>query len=80
MPRPYRRQNPGKPNGTSTLIRLSKDQYIRGLYARLGPEEFYRRRLAWLAANGKWTSFDRLVAYLEKAGIDVNFATLAYAR
>jgi hypothetical protein len=31
--------------------------------------EFYRRRLAWLAANGKWTSYNRLIAYLAKAGI-----------
>ena len=54
MPRPCRRQNPGKPNATNTSIRLGKDQYIREQYAKLGPEEIYRRRLAWLAANGKW--------------------------
>jgi hypothetical protein len=71
VPRPYRAQKPGKPGSTSALIRLSKDQYIRQLYARLGPEEFYRRRLRWLAANRKWVSYDRLVAYLAKAGIEV---------
>jgi hypothetical protein len=54
---------------THTLIRYSKDRYIRQLYARLGPEEFYRRRLDWLAANGKQASYDRLFAYLAKAGI-----------
>ena len=37
---------------------------MRQLCARLGPEELYRRRLAWLAANGKRASYDRLVAYL----------------
>ena len=69
MPRPYRAQKSGKLTRTSCLIRQSKDQYIRQLYARLGPEEFYRRRLAWLAANGKRTSYNRLLAYLDKAGI-----------
>jgi hypothetical protein len=69
LPRPYRAQKSGKSNLTHTLIRHSKDQYVRQLYARLGPEEFYRRRLEWLAANGKWTSYHRLVAYLAKAGI-----------
>jgi hypothetical protein len=53
MPRPYRAQRCGKSSLTSCFIRQSKDQYIRQLYARLGPEEFYSRRLAWLAANGK---------------------------
>ena len=69
LPRPYRAQKSGNSNLTHTLIRHSKDQYIRQLYARLGPEEFYRRRLAWLAANGKRTSYNRLLAYLDKAGI-----------
>ena len=70
MPRPYQAQRPGKSSLTSSLIRQSKDQYVRQLYARLGPEEFYRRRLAWLAANGKRASYDRLVAYLAKTGIE----------
>jgi hypothetical protein len=39
---------------------------VRRLYARPGPEEFYRRRLAWLASIGKRTSHDRLVAYLRR--------------
>jgi hypothetical protein len=78
MPRPYRAQKPGK-SLTGNLIRQSKDEYIRKLYARLGPEEFYKRRLDWLFANGKWKSYDRLVAYLEKAGIDV-FRSPTHAR
>ena len=66
MPRPYRAQKSGKSSLTHSLIRQSKDQYVRQLYARLGPEEFYRRRLAWLAANGKWTSYNRLAVHLGK--------------
>ncbi len=69
MPRPYQAQRPGKSSLTASLIRQSKDQYVRQLYARLGPEEFYRRRLEWLAANGKQASYDRLVAYLRKHGL-----------
>ena len=69
MPRPFRAQKSGRPTSTSSLIRQSKDQYVRQLYARLGPEEFYRRRLAWLAANEKWTSHSRLIAYLGKNGL-----------
>jgi hypothetical protein len=70
MPRPYRLQNTGKFT-TGELIRASKSEYIRCLYARLGPEEFYRRRLEWLAANQKWTSYHRLVAYLKAQGINI---------
>jgi hypothetical protein len=51
MTRPYRAQKTGRSNVDHTLIRLSKDQYIHGLHARLGPEEYYRRRLARLAAK-----------------------------
>jgi hypothetical protein len=69
LPRPYRTQKSGKSSLTYCLIRQSKDQYARQLYTRLGPEEFYRRRLAWLAANGKNTSHNRLLGYLAKAGI-----------
>ncbi len=79
MPRPFRHQAAGRPNSTSTLIRQDKDRFVRQLYARLGPEEFYRRRLAWLAANEKWKSYDRLVAYLAKAAIG-GFSTMSYAR
>jgi hypothetical protein len=77
MPRPYRAQKAGRssPASTNGLIHQAKDQYVRQLYARLGPEEFYRRRLEWLAANGKRTSYDRLIAYLAKAGIG-GFSTL----
>ena len=53
------------------MIRAGNDQFIRQLYARLGPAEFYRRRLAWLARHRKRTSYVRLIAYLERAGIDV---------
>jgi hypothetical protein len=42
-----------------------------GLYRRLGPEEFYRRRLEWLAANGKTTSYHRLVVYLKERRLNV---------
>jgi len=73
LPRPHRAQRPGKSSLTCSLIRESKDQYVRQLYARLGPEEFYRRRLEWLAANEKCASYDRLVVYLAKAGIEVFF-------
>jgi hypothetical protein len=65
----------GTINGRSsdrTLIRADKDRFIRELYARLGPAEFYRRRLTWLAENGKWTSYHRLVAYLERRGIEIS--------
>jgi hypothetical protein len=53
------------------MIRADKDQFIRQLYARLGPEEFYRRRLEWLVNHGKTTSYRRLVAYLKRVGIEV---------
>jgi hypothetical protein len=70
MPHPCRAQTRRtRSNATSSLIRESKDQYVRQLYARLGPEEFYRRRLAWLAANGKWTSHHRLTVFLGKRGL-----------
>jgi hypothetical protein len=75
VPRPFRHQAAGRSNSTSLLIRADKDRFIRQLYARLGPEEFYRRRLEWLAANGKWRSYDLLVAYLAKAGIGGSFST-----
>jgi hypothetical protein len=71
MPRPYR----GTITSRSTvgeLIRADKDRFIRQLYAQLGPEEFWRRRLEWLARNGKRTSYDRLMAYLRRAGIEIS--------
>jgi hypothetical protein len=70
MPAPYRGPITGRMTD-GELIRADKDQFIARLYARLGPEEFYRRRLAWLAAHGRWTSYHRLIAYVERAGIDI---------
>ena len=70
MPRPHRAQITER-SSVKELIRAGNDQYIRQLYARLGPEEFWRRRLEWLARNGKRTSYDRLVAYLKRIGICV---------
>jgi hypothetical protein len=70
MPKPFRDQiGPSSPTGI--LIRASKSQYVRCLYARLGPEEFYRRRLDWLQANQKTTSYARLVAYLRREKLEV---------
>jgi hypothetical protein len=81
MPGPYRAQTPRKgSNATLSLIRQSKDQYVRQLYARLGAAAFYRRRLEWLAANEKWVSYHRLLAYLEKAGIETGFCPRGHAR
>jgi hypothetical protein len=70
MPQPFRGVITGR-SSDATLIRADKSRFIGQLYARLGPEEFYHRRLAWLAAHGKWTSYDRLIDYLERAGIDI---------
>jgi len=70
MPAPFRGTITGR-SSTGTLIRAGKSEFIRQLYARLGPEEFYRRRLAWLARHRKKTSYLRLIAYLKRAGIDV---------
>jgi hypothetical protein len=71
MPRPYRLTSTGR-SSTGELIRADKDRFIRQLYARLGPAEFWRRRLVWLALNGKRTSFNRLVAYLKRKGIKIS--------
>jgi hypothetical protein len=70
MPRPYRGTITIK-TSTNALIRASKSEFIRQLYAQLGPDEFYRRRLDWLQVNKKKTSYDRLVAYLRGAGLEV---------
>jgi hypothetical protein len=70
MPKPFRGQISSK-SSTGTLIRASKSEFIRRLYARLGPEEFYRRRLDWLKANGKATCYDRLVVHLRRTGLEV---------
>jgi hypothetical protein len=71
MPRPYRLTSTGR-SSTGELIRADKDRFIRQLYARFGPAEFWRRRLLWLASNGKRTSYHRLRAYLERAGIVIS--------
>jgi hypothetical protein len=71
MPRPFR-ETITKATTTNQLIRAGKSLFVRQLYARLGPEEFYRRRLDWLKANDKKTSCGRLLAYLRKAGIEVS--------
>src|SRR3954466_10907897 len=70
MPRPFRDQITRRTT-THELIRAGKSEYVRALYARLGPQEFYRRRCEWLLANGKTTSYRRLRTYLEARGIDV---------
>ena len=56
MPRPNRGTITSK-TSTNALIRASKSEFIRSVYARLGPKEFYRRRLERLQANGKATSY-----------------------
>jgi hypothetical protein len=75
----YLVQQFGKSNLTHRPIRAYKDRFIRQLYACLGPEEFYRRRLKLLAANGKSTSCARLSGYLAKARIGV-FRCKRYTR
>jgi hypothetical protein len=70
MPRPFRGVITGR-SSDATLIRADKDRFVRQLYARLGPAEFWRRRLVWLATHRKWKSYDRLVAYLKRVGIEV---------
>jgi hypothetical protein len=70
MPRPFRGIITRR-SSDATLIRAEKSLFVQQLYARLGPAEFYRRRLAWLVANGKRASSARLIAYLQRAGIDI---------
>ena len=71
MPRPFRGIITGR-SSDATLIRADKSRFIQELYGRLGPAEFYRRRLNWLQANGKKTSYDRLAAYLRGAGVEIS--------
>lgn len=70
MAKPFRGAITGR-SSTGTLIRADKGRFARQLYARLGPAEFYRRRAAWLLEHGEATSYARLMAYLECAGIDI---------
>jgi hypothetical protein len=67
MPQPFHQQLTSR-STTRELIRADKDLFIKRLYAQLGPREFWRRRLGWLAANRKWTSHARLAKYLEANG------------
>ncbi len=70
MPKPFRR-TVARRTGPEAKARAAKnDRYVRGLYHRVGPVEFYRRRLCWLVENGKWVSYIRLVSYLRRKGID----------
>jgi hypothetical protein len=71
MPRPYA-GTITKKTSTNELIRASKSELIRQLYARLGPEEFYGRRLDWSQVNGKATSYVRLVAHLRRVGLELS--------
>jgi hypothetical protein len=71
MPRPFRDQITCK-STVQELIRADKSQYIRTLYARLGPEKFYRRRLQWLRDTGKQVSCDRLIAFLKPRRIEIS--------
>lgn len=70
MPGPFRGTITGR-SSVGTLIRADKDRFIRELYARFGPAEFYRRRATWLLQHGKATGYARLLAYLADAGIDI---------
>jgi hypothetical protein len=71
MSRPFREMIT-RSTTTNQLIRASKSQFVRQLYARLGPEEFYRRRLDWLQSHEKTSSYDRLIAYLRRVGLEVS--------
>jgi hypothetical protein len=70
MPRPFRNTITGR-SAVGELIRADKDRFIRQLYALLGPEEFWQRRLVGLARNGKRTSYDWLMAYLQRKRIEI---------
>jgi hypothetical protein len=78
MPRPFRGSIDGR-TGVGKLIRASKSEFIRRLYAGLGPEEFYRRRLQWLFENGKRTSYVRLAVWVRRKGLDVRRDGVDYA-
>jgi hypothetical protein len=70
MPRPYRRTVARRSSPEAKARAGKNDAYIRGLYHRLGPVQFWTRRLNWLVHNGKWVSYIRLVAYLRRNGIE----------
>jgi hypothetical protein len=71
MPRPFRGTTTGR-SAVGELIRAEKDRFIRQSYAQLGPAEFWRRRLEWLARNGIRTSCDGLMAYVQREGIEIS--------
>ena len=52
MPKPFRGQLSSS-SSTGMLIRADKDRWCRAWYRRLGPTEFFRRRLEWLRITGK---------------------------
>src|SRR5262245_2089382 len=70
MPKPFRRTVARRASPEAKARAAKNDAYIRGLYHRVGPVVFWRRRLQWLVANAKWVSYIRLVAYLRRNGID----------
>ena len=39
---------------------------------RLGPAEFWTRRLAWLASRGKWAAYHRTIERLRAEGFRIN--------
>ena len=69
LPRFYRAQKPGKSSLTHSLIRQSKDQYVLPTVRPAWPRGVLSPSFGVLAANGQQTSYNRLIAYLAKAGI-----------
>jgi hypothetical protein len=70
MPKPYECTGSRSSSPDVKARARKNDSYIRGLYHRVGPAEFWRRRLCWLVENGRWVSYIRLVAYLRRKGLD----------
>jgi hypothetical protein len=77
MPAPLRRIVSRRSSPEAKARAAKNDRYIRGLYHRLGPVEFWRRRLCWLVESGKWVAYIRLVAYLRRKGIDGDCGEIA---
>ncbi|QDV32355.1 helix-turn-helix domain-containing protein [Tautonia plasticadhaerens] len=55
-----------------TRSKRAREEYWK---ERLGPLEFWSRRLAWLAARGKWEAYRRTIERLKAEGFRTN-ATL----
>jgi hypothetical protein len=70
MAEPHRRTVARRSSPEAKARAGKNDAYIRGLYHRVGPAEFWRRRLCWLVENGKWVSYIRLIGYLRRKGLD----------